>query len=74
MNEINNKLRNIPSVDIILSQDWVEFWFSKIGRSNVKRIINQQLSIIRSQIIRILFRVTVKSKTRNKCYRRSYSY
>ena len=72
MNEINNKLRNIPSVDIILSQDWVEFWFSKIGRSNVKRIINQQLSIIRSQIISDNKSFTLDD-FKNSCLEKFYS-
>ena len=50
MNE--NKLRELPKVDILLSQEWTQSWILKIGRSKVKKIINDELSVNRTEILK----------------------
>lgn len=48
----NKNLRSIPGMDIVLAQEWTEDWIKKIGRSTVKKIINSELSVVRSKILK----------------------
>ena len=45
------RLRAIPGMDIILAYDWVQAWENKLGRLRIKRVINQELAKIRTQIL-----------------------
>ena len=51
MSDKRQKLRAIPGMDIILEYDWVQSWEKKLGRLRIKRIINQELSEIRNNIL-----------------------
>ena len=44
MPDKGQKLRSIPSMDIILGYEWVQSWLDTLGRMRVKRIINAELS------------------------------
>ena len=51
MSNIGQKLKAIPAMDIILNADWLQSWLEKLGRMRVKRIINDELSQIRKNIL-----------------------
>ncbi len=51
MPDKGQKLRSIPSMDIILGYEWVQSWLDTLGRMRVKRIINAELSCIRQLIL-----------------------
>lgn len=51
MSNIGQKLKAIPAMDIILKADWLQSWLEKLGRMRVKRIINDELSQIRKNIL-----------------------
>lgn len=47
---LNERLREIPGIDIILSQDWLSKWLKSLGHNKVKEILNAELSKIRARI------------------------
>ncbi|MCL2767581.1 MAG: L-seryl-tRNA(Sec) selenium transferase [Synergistaceae bacterium] len=49
--KIKDKMRTLPAMDILLSQDWVEDWIIRLGRDTVKSILTELLSGIRRQIL-----------------------
>ncbi|MBQ9419043.1 MAG: L-seryl-tRNA(Sec) selenium transferase [Synergistaceae bacterium] len=51
MADIGQKLKAIPAMDIILGYEWLQPWIEKSGRATVKRIINKELSRVRSLIL-----------------------
>jgi L-seryl-tRNA(Ser) seleniumtransferase len=49
--EIKEKMKTLPAMDLLLSQDWVEEWISQIGRDTVKSLFSNLLSDIRRKIL-----------------------
>ena len=49
--EIKEKMRALPAMDLLLSQDWVEEWISQLGRDTVKSFFSNLLSDIRRKIL-----------------------
>jgi L-seryl-tRNA(Ser) seleniumtransferase len=45
------KMRNLPAMDLLLSQKWVEDWISQLGRETVKSLLSELLSDIRRKIL-----------------------
>ena len=45
------KMRAIPGMDILLSQEWAAPWIDRLGRDAVKRVMNGELSAIRRRIL-----------------------
>ncbi|MCL1875683.1 MAG: L-seryl-tRNA(Sec) selenium transferase [Synergistaceae bacterium] len=45
------KMRTLPAMDLLLSQDWIEGWISKLGRDTVKSLLSELLSDIRREIL-----------------------
>ena len=48
---IKDKMRSLPAMDLLLSQDWVEEWVSQLGRDTVKSLFSDLLSDIRRKIL-----------------------
>ena len=48
---IKDKMRSLPAMDLLLSQDWVEEWISQLGRDTVKLLFSDLLSDIRRKIL-----------------------
>jgi len=48
---IKDKMRSLPAMDTLLSQDWVEEWISQLGRDTVKSLFSDLLSGIRRKIL-----------------------
>jgi len=49
--KIKEKMRTLPAMDLLLSQDWVEDWVSLLGRDTVKSLFSELLSDIRRNIL-----------------------
>lgn len=49
--EIKNKMRALPSMDILLSQEWVSEWNAEIGRETVKTLFGSLLAEIRRDLL-----------------------
>ncbi|MCL1941166.1 MAG: L-seryl-tRNA(Sec) selenium transferase [Synergistaceae bacterium] len=49
--KIKEKMRTLPAMDILLSQDWVEDWISQLGRDTVKSLYSELLSDMRRRIL-----------------------
>jgi L-seryl-tRNA(Ser) seleniumtransferase len=49
--KIKDKMRSLPAMDQLLSQDWVEEWISQLGRETVKSLFSDLLSDIRRKIL-----------------------
>lgn len=47
---LNERLRELPGIDIILSQDWISEWLNSLGHNRVKEILNAELSKVRELI------------------------
>ena len=50
-NNINKIMRAIPGMDIMLDSEWGKSWISAIGRATVKNILNQELALLRRDIL-----------------------
>ena len=49
--DIRKKMREIPGMDILLTQDWVLPWIGELGRETVKRVLNGELTRIRRRML-----------------------
>jgi len=49
--EIKEKMKTLPAMDLLLSQDWAEEWISQLGRDTVKSLFSSLLSDIRRKIL-----------------------
>ena len=49
--DIRKKMRSIPGMDILLTQEWAASWIERMGRDTVKRVINEELTAIRRRIL-----------------------
>jgi len=50
-NNINKIMRAIPGMDIMLDSEWGKSWIAAIGRVTVKNILNQELALLRRDIL-----------------------
>ena len=67
MSDKRQKLRAIPGMDVILDYDWVQSWEKKLGRLRIKRIINQELSAIRNNILESDEAEFIADEFKNSC-------
>ena len=49
--DIKKKMRGIPGMDILLTQDWALPWIGELGRETVKRVLNGELTRIRRRML-----------------------
>jgi L-seryl-tRNA(Ser) seleniumtransferase len=49
--KIKEKMKTLPAMDLLLSQDWVEEWITQLGRDTVKTLFSDLLSDIRHKIL-----------------------
>ncbi|MCR4818338.1 MAG: L-seryl-tRNA(Sec) selenium transferase [Fretibacterium sp.] len=49
--DIRKKMRAIPGMDILLTQDWAAPWIERLGREAVKRVFNAELTALRRRIL-----------------------
>ena len=49
--DIRKKMRAIPGMDILLTQEWAAPWIEKLGREAVKRAFNTELTALRRRIL-----------------------
>ncbi len=49
--DIKQKLRAIPGMDVLLAQDWARPWIERAGRETVKRVINGELTAVRRRML-----------------------
>lgn len=49
--DIKQKMRTIPGMDILLEQDWTKPWQKELGRDSVKRIFNAELTQVRRLLL-----------------------
>jgi L-seryl-tRNA(Ser) seleniumtransferase len=51
IDDIRQKMREIPGMDILLEKEWVQPWRKELGRETVKRLFNEELARIRRRIL-----------------------
>jgi L-seryl-tRNA(Ser) seleniumtransferase len=51
IDDIRQKMREIPGMDILLEKEWVLPWQKELGRETVKRIFNEELARVRRNIL-----------------------
>ena len=49
--DIRKKMRAIPGMDILLTQDWAGSWVERMGRETVKRVLNAELTALRRRLL-----------------------
>ena len=49
--DIKRKMRTIPGMDILLTQEWAGPWVERMGREAVKRVINGELTALRRRML-----------------------
>ncbi|MDR1621171.1 MAG: L-seryl-tRNA(Sec) selenium transferase [Synergistaceae bacterium] len=50
--DIGQKMRAIPGMDVLLEKEWTASWRQRLGRETVKRVFNEELSRIRRALLR----------------------
>jgi L-seryl-tRNA(Ser) seleniumtransferase len=48
---IEQKMRSIPGMDILLEKEWTVPWQNALGRDTVKRVFNEELARIRQRLL-----------------------
>lgn len=51
VDDIRQKMRMIPAMDIMLANEWVKPWLERLGRDSVKRIIGENLTALRRNML-----------------------
>lgn len=51
IDEIRQKMRSIPGMDILLEKEWTRSWQAELGRDTVKRVFNDELTRIRRSLL-----------------------
>ncbi len=51
IDEIRQKMRSIPGMDILLEKEWTRSWQAELGRDTVKRIFNDELTRMRRSLL-----------------------
>ena len=51
IDDIKQKMRSIPGMDILLEKEWTQPWQKELGRDTVKRVFNAELTRIRRQLL-----------------------
>ncbi|MBQ9566310.1 MAG: L-seryl-tRNA(Sec) selenium transferase [Synergistaceae bacterium] len=49
--DFKKRMRAIPGMDILLSQEWAAPWIERLGRDAVKRVMTGELSAIRRRLL-----------------------
>ena len=51
VNDIEQRMRAIPAMDVLLEKEWTVPWQKQLGRETVKRVFNEELSRIRQGLL-----------------------
>ncbi|MDR1977532.1 MAG: L-seryl-tRNA(Sec) selenium transferase [Synergistaceae bacterium] len=51
VDDIEQKMRSIPGMDVLLGKEWTVCWQKRLGRETVKRVFNEELSRIRRALL-----------------------
>jgi L-seryl-tRNA(Ser) seleniumtransferase len=51
MDGIEQKMRMIPGMDVLLEKEWTAPWQSELGRETVKRVFNEELARVRQRLL-----------------------
>jgi L-seryl-tRNA(Ser) seleniumtransferase len=49
---IEQKMRLIPGMDVLLEQEWTRPWQAELGRSTVKRVFGEELARVRQRLLK----------------------